>query len=313
MSVLLNMLRIRRVEFRIAEIPIILLPVLITLRTRHISDWTSVWLGALVFGFLFAFGDMINCLADRDLDARYKKHLSSAVYSLGLPFVIAQVAISAAAALGIGAYLSERLDRPSLVILVFLGLLLGAGYSVEPVRFKRRGLLQLICLWLIIFVGPMILVAMLVSPILPAASLLFAGAYGAFQMGVILVNTAEDYPEDIAEGVKNTIVWLGLKRGITLAHALTIAGALALLAVMAAIFINRGVPPLWLAILILPLAAASWVVSTIGKLSRSLQTLSLDDAVIAVKQSAKAVPIWITSVAWTSTIAAWTLWHLTTR
>lgn len=313
MGVLINMLRIRRVEFRLAEIPIILLPVLISLNGRHIQDWTAVWLGAVVFGFLFAFGDMINCLADRDLDARYKKHLSSAVYSLGLPFVKAQIALSASAALGLGGYLAIRLGHPTIFLLVFLGLLLGAGYSVEPVRFKRRGLLQLICLWLIIFVGPMMLVAMFVSPQLPLATLGFAAAYGAFQMGVILVNTAEDYPEDLEAGIRNTIVALGLKRGIALAMALAVAGGLALLATFFLLFLSQSGTSLWMASIFLPLFAVTWVILSIGRLSVGLRGLSLDDAVLAVKAAAKSVPLWIASVAWSSTVTAWALWHVASQ
>lgn len=313
MGVLINMLRIRRVEFRLAEIPIILLPVLISLNGRHIQDWTAVWLGAVVFGFLFAFGDMINCLADRDLDARYKKHLSSAVYSLGLPFVKAQIALSASAALGLGGYLAIRLGHPTIFLLVFLGLLLGAGYSVEPVRFKRRGLLQLICLWLIIFVGPMMLVAMFVSPQLPLATLGFAAAYGAFQMGVILVNTAEDYPEDLEAGIRNTIVALGLKRGIALATALAVAGGLALLATFFLLFLSQSGTSLWMASIFLPLFAVTWVILSIGRLSVGLRGLSLDDAVLAVKAAAKSVPLWIASVAWSSTVTAWALWHVASQ
>ena len=58
------------------------------------------WEGIFVFFLLFAFGDMINCLADRDLDAIYKPHLSQAVYGLGVRFVTFQIVATAAVALG---------------------------------------------------------------------------------------------------------------------------------------------------------------------------------------------------------------------
>src|SRR5688572_33201239 len=81
------MLRIRRVEFRIAEIPIVAIPLLILLHDTSPLKTFSLWEGIFIFFLLFAFGDMINCLADRDLDAVYKPHLSEAVYGLGVRFV----------------------------------------------------------------------------------------------------------------------------------------------------------------------------------------------------------------------------------
>ncbi len=54
-------LRIRRVEYRIAELPIFLVPVFLTI--TNTSELLSVpfWGGLCVFFFLFAFGDLLNC------------------------------------------------------------------------------------------------------------------------------------------------------------------------------------------------------------------------------------------------------------
>src|SRR5215471_15088761 len=92
---LLYMLRIRRVEFRIAEIPILAIPLLLLLHDTAPLKTFTFWEGIFVFFLLFAFGDMINCLADRDLDAVYKPHLSEAVYGLGVRFVTFQVLATA--------------------------------------------------------------------------------------------------------------------------------------------------------------------------------------------------------------------------
>ena len=45
------------------------------------------------------------------------------------------------------------------------------------------------------------------------------------QTGVILVNTAEDYPEDRQMGVRTAILALGLWRGISAALVLTVVGS----------------------------------------------------------------------------------------
>lgn len=292
------MLRIRRVEFRIAEIPILLIPLLLMLTDASFLRTSYFWEGVLIFFLLFAFGDIINCLADRDLDAVYKPHLSEAVYGLGVRFVTFQVYATALAALAFAAHLSWRLNRWQLFALVAVGLVLGAAYSVEPLRLKRRGLAQLVCLWLIIFVGPMLFVATLVGSFPTLTVLLFAAAYGTLQMGVILVNTAEDYPEDSAAGVRTTIVALGLRRGITLAFWMTLAGAVGVLALLIRLFSGRQTSSLHLLALLPAVAACIYVTGDIRRLQHAVEAQGLDEGIRTVKRAAKRVPIWITLVAW---------------
>jgi 1,4-dihydroxy-2-naphthoate octaprenyltransferase len=298
-----DLLIIRRVEFRIAEIPIVAMPPLLVNKDLAPLKTQSFWEGVLVFFLLFAFGDMINCLADRDLDAKYKPHLSRAVYNLGVPFVTFQVILTALLALIVAAHLSWMLHRWQLFALTAVGLALGAAYSVEPFRLKGRGLAQLACLWLIIFVGPMLMIATLFD-VWPSAELVaFAMAYGAVQMGIILVNTAEDYPEDRDSGVRTVIVTLGLVRGIRLASALAIAGAVGMLATLAALYWFRGVPPLWSAALLPVAGACIWLASAVQRLSREIAKAPLEDGIAQVKAAAKNVPAWVTVVAWTSLAA----------
>jgi 4-hydroxybenzoate polyprenyltransferase len=310
---LLYMLRIRRIEFRIAEIPILAIPVLLLVNDTAPLRTYTFWEGVLIFFLLFAFGDMINCLADRDLDAVYKPHLSEAVYGLGVPFVTFQVAATAALALILSAHLSWRMNRWPLFALVAIGLALGAAYSVQPVQLKGRGLAQLFCLWLIIFVGPMIFVGLLVSAVPSPAVLLFSAAYGTLQMGIILINTAEDYPEDLEAGIKTTIVALGLERGIALALWLTIGGAAGVLVTLGLIFYGQrrtlpSVPSI--TALLLVAAACLYVTRDVWKLRRAMRGSSLADNIQTVKRAAKRVPFWVTVVAWSSLSAAFILFYL---
>ena len=303
LHILRDLLIIRRVEFRIAEVPIVAMPALL-INTRLAPFKTgSFWEGVLLFFLLFAFGDMINCLADRDLDAKYKPHLSRAVYNLGVPFVTFQVILTAVLALLVSAHLSWILHRWQLLALTAAGLALGAAYSVEPFRLKGRGLAQLICLWLIIFVGPMLMIATLFDVWPPPSLFAFAMAYGAVQMGIILVNTAEDYPEDRQANVHTVIVTLGLARGIRLASALTAVGAVAMLVTLASLYTSRALP-LWKSVALLPVLAASiWLVGSIYRLNRVVAAAPLEDGIARVKSAAKNVPAWVTVLAWTSLAA----------
>ena len=304
---LLYMLRIRRVEFRVAEIPIILIPILLLVRETSVLKTFYFWEGIFVFLLLFAFGDMVNCLADRDLDAVYKPHLSQAVYGLGVRFVTFQVIATAAFALILSAHLAWRLNRWSLLPLVATGIFLGAAYSVPPLRLKGRGIAQLFCLWLIIFVGPMWLVSLLIDNWPSVQLLVFAAAYGALQMGVILVNTAEDYPEDLEAKIKTTIVSLGLHHGIELALWLTLAGSLVSIGAVAIIFRQRAVHGAWWLLLLPAVIATLYVMTDVLRLRQSISGVDLETSIKTVKQAAKKVPLWLTLVAWSMAIAAWAI------
>lgn len=295
---LLYMLRIRRVEFRIAEIPIVAIPLFLLLRDTSPLKTFYFWEGVFIFFLLFAFGDMINCLADRDLDAVYKPHLSEAVYGLGVRFVTFQIVATALFALALSIHISWVLNRWTLAALVAIGLVLGTAYSVKPAQLKGRGLAQLVCLWLIIFVGPMLFMAYLVNAGLSVAVLVFAAAYGMLQMGVILVNTAEDYPEDREAGIRTSVVALGLHRGIELAFWLAGVGAIAVLITLAVMLNERGISLLRLTVLVPPLAACYYVLSSIARLRRSIKNKNVDQSIRRVKRAAKAVPLWVTVVAW---------------
>src|SRR4029077_8990748 len=215
----------------------------------------------------------------RDLDAVYKPHLSEAVYGLGVKFVTFQVIASAVVALALAAHVSWQLDRWLLLPLVAVGVVLGAAYSVKPVQLKGRGLLQLFCLWMIIFVGPMLFIGLLVSAVPSVTLTIFAAAYGALQMGIILVNTAEDYPEDKNAGITTTIVALGLNRGISLAMWLTVFGAIGVLVNLAGLF-RRQVEHGWpLIALALVAAASAFVITGLVRLKRSIDRVDIAQSI----------------------------------
>ena len=295
---LLFMLRIRRVEFRIAEIPILAIPVLLLIRETSILHTFAFWEGVFLFFLLFAFGDMINCLADRDLDAVYKPQLSEAVYGLGVRFVTFQVAASAVLAVILSIHLSWMLDRWMIAWITVVGLLCGTAYSVKPVQLKGRGLLQLICLWAIIFVFPIFFVSQLIADEISVPLMVFAAFYGMMQMGIILINTAEDYPEDLASGIYTTIITLGLHRGVTLAFWLAIAGSAGSLASLAWFYNAIDPVSVKLAGLLPAVAACIFVVIGIWRVSRKFAGRELAESIAIVKRSAKIVPLWVTIVAW---------------
>jgi alpha-ketoglutarate-dependent taurine dioxygenase/4-hydroxybenzoate polyprenyltransferase len=295
-------LRIRRPEFMVAELPILLIPAL--LLTPSVAQLATGTFAATValFMLLFHFGDMVNCLADRDLDAVYKTHLSEAVYGLGPAHVRRQIAVTALLALGLAVGLAHVTGRWELLLLVGFGLGLGALYSVQPLRLKGRGPWQVVTLWAVIFVGPMLLVARALSASLPPVLLGLILAYGAMQEGIILVNTAEDLPEDEAAGIRTTAVALGLSGCLALATAMVALGGAATVGTLGWMLLQAGTRGL---VALVPLALAwVWVVWEVAATWAHVRRLEPAKAIQALRPRARRMPAWITATAWGALVAA---------
>lgn len=297
-------LRIRRIEYRVAEIPILLIPVFLTITDVNVFRLWTFWEGVIIFFLMFAFGDLVNCLADRDLDAVYKPKLTEAVYGLGLNNVRWQAGLSAVAALALAVDLSIRTQRWLLLPGTLLGLVTAYVYSVPPIRLKGRGLWQLAFYWLGLFVSPMSFSAFVVADNPPWETYAVALAYGWVQTGVLLVNTAEDYPEDKHENIQTAIVAMGLQMGIFVASLIALSGTCVLLSVICGVFASRHVPSMaWLGIVPLGVATIGTNASILSLATR-IRRKELPDAITTVKRSARFVPAWITSVALATLVAA---------
>jgi len=151
---------------------------------------------------------------------------------------------------------------------------------------------------------------MLVSSFPSMAVIAISGAYGLLQMGVTLVNTAEDYPEDLEAGLTTSVISLGLLRAMRIASQLAIVGALGTLGTLATLlWMRAGGASMWLLGLVPAVVAMCFVSLQITKLSTRVAPMSIDEAAVAVKEAAKAVPIWFTINAWSVCLAAWCVYR----
>lgn len=288
-------IRIRRPEFMVAEIPILLLPLLLLVPPGQPIFGAAFIPLALMFFLMFHFGDIANCLADRDLDAVYKTHLSEAVYGLGVWNVRLQLAATTVLVLALAAYFAHEAARPEIFGLAAFGLVLGAQYSMRPLWLKGRGLLQIVTLWAVIFFGPMLLVARVVSPTLPGSILLFFAAYGAMQEGTVLVNTAEDLPEDEASRIMTSARALGLVGSLVTATLLVLLGGATVLGILAEEATRADVS--W--VVLAPLVAAwSWVSWDIGRTALAVRRAEPARRIGVLRPHARRMPLWITATAW---------------
>lgn len=292
--------RIRRPEFMRAEIPILLVPAMLS-ATRFEDLGRGVFLeGAALFFVLFQTGDLVNCLLDRDVDLHRKTHLAEAVRALGAANIKAQIAASALVALLLGAHLALTLARPWMAAAAVLGVALGASYTAPPLRLKGRGLAQLGAYVGLLFVGPMAMIAGLFTELPSPRVLLVSLAYGAMQTGVLLVNTAEDLDEDEREGIRTAAVALGAAGTMRASRALALVGGVALAALLA----PRGAGPAWLVALAPLVATIAYNARWLTGLVTATRGVAEDVAREAIRKQGRYVPRHIEAGAWAALAAA---------
>ena len=257
-------------------------------------------LGLIAIFLLFNIGDMINCYADYELDAIYKSHLSNAVYELGKRNVLAQIILSGIAAFGLTVWASVLSGHLYLIPLTIFGILLGLQYSIKPFKFKSKGLWQLLCLWAIIFFGPMIYVAVITNGFPDLMQLAFFAAYGFHQMGIIMLNTAEDYTEDKNAGLNTIIVALGLHRAMNFAWQLVFFSGIALQIIFLSLCYRNKIPFVFYALTFVFTLGWLKIIFEYRKILNKIKDKGETDATHILKKNGMKVPEWLKIGAYTS-------------
>jgi 4-hydroxybenzoate polyprenyltransferase len=285
-------------EFFPIEITTFTMPLLLCVQSVE-ELWTPVVLeGFLAFFVMFSLGDIINCLVDREMDQTFKSRLSQSVDYLGVRFVTGLVVALTVLSLLLGAHLAWITGKVSLLVLVVLEVVLGIQYSVGPIRFKGRGLAQLPCLWLILFVLPMLFVTLLVQESVPLAVLLVSCGFATIEMGVGLVNTSEDWPEDQALNIRTITVALGLRNTLWLAAGMVVLGGLTFAGTWASLCLGIGLSTGSLLALLALVAACCWTSSGLWRLARRAALASSLDTVQLIRAHGVLVPVWAALVGW---------------
>lgn len=294
-SYVLNSLLIRRVEFLIAEIPILGLPAALTARSfTELCTWQFAEF-AFLFFLLFNFGDLINCLCDRDTDTGDKAYLAAAVNSLGTSTVHMHIAATALAALALSVHLSIASGRLILIPCTVIGLIVAAAYSAPPVRLKSRGVWQLLWYWGGLFVAPMIFTLLFFSSNIYPLTLLVIFGFATTQTGIVLLNTCEDYFDDKHHGTKTVAVALGLSATISLARKMGVYGSILL---FGALGLSLGAITPFIALSFVSAISLLWF--GLSQLDKKVSDLTEEEAIGLVKNAAILVPVALTVVAWMS-------------
>jgi len=208
------------------EFSIIYLPIFYFLATDSLSDILNVILIEVIM-LLFVcqcFGSGINSLYDLRLDSKYKSHLSSAVETLGKNNLKYILIFESIIIISIGVHLSIWLGRPILLFLVVIGMFFAIAYSADPFRFKGRGVLNSITLFLILFFIPAAVSWFVVRATISISIAVIIIGYSLLQYGITIIQTAEDYSEELSERVRTPPVVMGLSRALSVSIGLAIVG-----------------------------------------------------------------------------------------
>lgn len=306
-----NCLTIRRKEFFVAELPIFIIPLLLCIHQFQDFFNPILYIGLLAITLLFNIGDMINCYADYKLDSIYKSYLSNAVFELGKRNVKIQIILSGLIAIILTAIIAVKTNQMYLIPLTLFGAFIGLEYSIKPFKFKSKGLWQLLCLWGIIFFGPMLYTAIIAKGFPSLMQIIIFSLYGFHQMGIILLNTAEDYTEDKDNGLNTIIIYLGLHKSLNFAYAMVIITGLLLQILIVYLMYLEGTA--WYIYLSLFCFTAGWllIVAEYRSIINKINQLDEVEAIKIVKKNGMKVPRWLKIGAYTFMIPvlAYFLWN----
>jgi 4-hydroxybenzoate polyprenyltransferase len=285
-----DFLAISRANIQVASLPTALIGCALAAgRLPELWD-AGVLLYVLLFFAVLTFACNLNCLADADVDALFKKGMSEAVRSIGPARIRAILAVEAVLAVGLAAGLAY-LKKDAVFILGAGALGLAFVYSAPPLRMKKRGWLSPLPVVFGLYAVPPAGGWYLVKGSLDWPILIFSAGYAVLMEGITIVNTCEDYPEDECAGIRTLAHALGIRR--TLVLGAWLAGGGGLTALAAVLFMAAGAWPPGPAALGGIGALAVIYAWTVGSVVRVLgRTARADDPAAESKLRARLMPAW---------------------
>ena len=286
---------VSRVEFMVMGIPVIAISALLAASgPNDLLGDGAVRLGLLTAVWYLAYwiSSQVNCLADYELDKIYKSRLPRSIDILKGPRTIwSMITLETVVASAIVVYLAESESRVGLVVLWVVGLFLIAAYSLEPLRFKRRGFLNLITLSLILYFLPSLYIYYAMAPQVKILPLLALLGFSTQMIGLLLVNQIEDYHEDKQMNVLTSTVRWGLKKASLVSLSFTAVMSLVLLVVFS-ILARTPYAFVGVAVMLVAYAATLRYHFKLFEAATSWEATHAQAAAQRVRQLAAQVPLW---------------------
>lgn len=220
-----SFLAISRAKIQLGTPPHPLLGLILgaTTLSQFFSSISLVYI--VLYFLLITFACNINCLYDVKIDEKYKEHMSNAVKTLGKDKIKILLILEAVAILGLILFLLLR-GYIITALLSLSGLVFGYVYSAEPVRVKGRGLLSPFPVLIGLYTLPVLGGWFIFQDTLTMYIVVFCIGYALLNEGITLVNTCEDYKEDMEEGIKTWAHIFKMKKTMRLAFIFTTLGGL---------------------------------------------------------------------------------------
>ena len=251
--------------------------------------------GILIFILLFNVGFMVNCWADWKVDELYKTKLYHSVIKMGRNKLGILVILHIIISIILAYHITVQLARIEVSLLVWIGIFLGVGYSIEPFRFKRRGLLHSLIALPIFFI-PGIYSYLLVNSLSITApyTIIFISAAIGITLGhysLILISQAEDTPADKKMNLITPAVKWGLKKTLKISYKTNFIGSVVIIISLMIMFLTINY---WL-LLLIPIIIIGRYYSMIEvyKLYKNTINLSSEDDILSkIREKMDVYPMW---------------------
>jgi 4-hydroxybenzoate polyprenyltransferase len=280
---------VSRANIQVASLPTATLGVLLAAKSQAEILDLSVILYIIIFFTILTYSCQINCLNDLEVDEKYKKYLSNAVKSLGVPTLKALMTTELLIA-GIIILFLCFLKKNIIYSLAFLGVISGYAYSAPPLRVKKRGILSPLPVMFGLYFLPIIAGWFIVNGQLSVYIIIFGLGYALIMQGITFINTCEDFEEDKTSGIRTLAHVLGIKKILYLGSVFVFVGG----------FIDVGlisykIKPATIGIIpfITVLVLSAFFIGTILRIAKNLYFLGKsNNALVLCKKYAVKMPMW---------------------
>jgi 4-hydroxybenzoate polyprenyltransferase len=251
--------------------------------------------GILIFILLFNVGFMVNCWADWKVDELYKTKLYESVIKLGRNKLGLLVLMHIIISIILAYHVTIQLNRIEISFLVWIGIFLGVGYSIEPFRFKRRGLLHSLIALPIFFIPGFYSYLLVTSlPIYDPYTIIFIFAAIGITIShyaLILVSQAEDTPADKKMNLITPAVKWGLKKTLRISYQLNFIGSIILTISLSLLFLMIN---FWLLFLIPVIIIGRYfsIIEVFKLYKKTINLSSEEEILIKIREKMNKYPLW---------------------
>jgi len=238
---------------------------------------------------------MVNCWADWKVDELYKTKLYKTVIKMGRNKLGILVIIHIILSIILAYHITVQLERIEVSILVWIGIFLGVGYSIEPFRFKRRGLLHSLIALPIFFI-PGFYSYLLVNnlPITDNYTIIFIIAAIGITIShyaLILISQAEDTPADKKMNLYTPAVKWGLKKTLKISYMANFIGSVIITVSLMIMFLTINY---WLIILTPLIIVGRYfsIIEVYRLFKKSLRLYDEDIILIEIRKKMTVYPSW---------------------